>query len=297
MRFRHLYEGVRFTSYSWDYAVEDCYFGDIENYGINVLAYGNNARYIGNIFVRNWNGALLARGFSNTIQNNDFEQIGYNGTARVAGSQLVLQLTTTGGGFNISGNYFEENGDGATAGRSNIFVTGGGGGGIIAGNYMDGTCSVGACAANIDRNIRLNNTSAARIGPNTILNSVSYGIYAGGTCSGIDAAGNNTTDTISVSSCTDAFRGKLARTFSVGAGVFGAPGAVPGSVSVTETITGLNFGDEIAVAAPIAVGTNYILTAFVDSANTVRIKWTQVAGVAADPNPGGGTYTIGVTQH
>lgn len=73
---------------------------------------------------------------------------------------------------------------------------------------------------------------------------------------------------------------------------FSQPGAVPSSVDLTLTVNGAQLGDPVTVAAPVAVGTNYLLTGFVSAPNTVTIRWTQIAGAAADPDGAGGTYRV-----
>lgn len=78
---------------------------------------------------------------------------------------------------------------------------------------------------------------------------------------------------------------------------FGAPGGVPGSVDLTITVTGAALGDTVTVGAPVTVGANYVLTAFVSAANTVTVRWTQIAGGAADPDGAGGTYRVDVWKH
>ena len=78
---------------------------------------------------------------------------------------------------------------------------------------------------------------------------------------------------------------------------FSAPGAVPGSVDLTIAATGAALGDAVTVAAPITVGANYLLTAFVSAASVVTVRWTQIAGVAADPDGAGGVYRVDVWQH
>lgn len=75
---------------------------------------------------------------------------------------------------------------------------------------------------------------------------------------------------------------------------FGVPGSVPGNVDLTMTVPGATVGDSVAVGAPVVVGANYILTAFASGPNTVTVRWTQIAGAAADPDAGGGTYTVAV---
>jgi hypothetical protein len=75
-----------------------------------------------------------------------------------------------------------------------------------------------------------------------------------------------------------------------------APGAVPGSSDVTMAVTGAAIGDPVAVAAPVAVPANFILTAFVSAANTVTIRWLQYAGTATDPDGTGGTYRVVVMK-
>jgi hypothetical protein len=75
-----------------------------------------------------------------------------------------------------------------------------------------------------------------------------------------------------------------------------APTAVPGASDVTMTVTGAAIGDPVAVAAPVAVPANFILTAFVSAADTVTIRWLQYAGTAADPDDTGGTYRVAVLK-
>ena len=78
---------------------------------------------------------------------------------------------------------------------------------------------------------------------------------------------------------------------------FGTPASVPGSVTSTITVTGAALGDTVTVSSSISVPDNFILTAFVSSTNTVTVKWTQVAGAAADPDAGGATYRVDVWKH
>ena len=76
----------------------------------------------------------------------------------------------------------------------------------------------------------------------------------------------------------------------------GVPAAVPGSVDLTITVAGAALGDQPVVGAPLTVGVNYVLTAFVSAANTVTVRWTQIAGAAADPDGAGGTYKVRFLQ-
>lgn len=78
---------------------------------------------------------------------------------------------------------------------------------------------------------------------------------------------------------------------------FAAPGGVPGSVDLTIAAPGAAFGDTVTVAAPLAVGADYVLTGFVSAADTVTVRWTQVAGAAADPDGAGGTYRVDIWKH
>lgn len=73
---------------------------------------------------------------------------------------------------------------------------------------------------------------------------------------------------------------------------FGVPAAVPGSVDATIAVAGVAFGDQPIVGAPVTIGANYVLTAFVSVAGTLTIRWTQIAGAAADPDGAGGSYTV-----
>lgn len=77
---------------------------------------------------------------------------------------------------------------------------------------------------------------------------------------------------------------------------FGAPGAVPGSVDLTIPMPGAAFNDGVIVAAPVTIGANYLLTGFVSSPDLVTVRWTQIAGVPADPDGAGGTYRVYVVK-
>lgn len=78
---------------------------------------------------------------------------------------------------------------------------------------------------------------------------------------------------------------------------FAAPGAVPGSVDLTIAVPGAALGDTVSVGCPVTVGANYLLTAFVSAAGVVTVRWTQIAGAAADPDGAGGVYRVEVLQH
>lgn len=78
---------------------------------------------------------------------------------------------------------------------------------------------------------------------------------------------------------------------------FGAPASVPGSVDLSITVTGASLGNTVTIGSPVSVGVNYILTGFVSAANTVTVRWTQIAGAAADPDSTGGTYRVDVWKH
>ena len=78
---------------------------------------------------------------------------------------------------------------------------------------------------------------------------------------------------------------------------FPAPAAVPGSVDAIISVPGAAFGDTVTVGAPVAVGPNYILTAFVSAPDRVTVRWTQIAGLPADPDGAGGVYRVDVWKH
>lgn len=79
---------------------------------------------------------------------------------------------------------------------------------------------------------------------------------------------------------------------------FSAPGAVPGFTSQNVTITGVEMGDTVTVAASITAPAGFMPpVAFVSAADTVTVRWLQVTGAAADPDGAGATYTIDVFRH
>lgn len=77
---------------------------------------------------------------------------------------------------------------------------------------------------------------------------------------------------------------------------FGAPGVVPGSVTDVIAVPGAVIGDPVVVGAPVAVPLDFILTAYVSAPDVVTVKWTQVSGVAADPDGSGGVYRVTVIK-
>jgi hypothetical protein len=53
-------------------------------------------------------------------------------------------------------------------------------------------------------------------------------------------------------------------------------------------------GDPASVGSSVAVGAEFILTAFVSAPDLLTIRWTQLSGRPADPDGAGGTYRIAV---
>ncbi len=77
---------------------------------------------------------------------------------------------------------------------------------------------------------------------------------------------------------------------------FAAPGAVPGVVSNTVTVSGAVAGDKAIVTAPATYGAGFILDAFGSATDTVTVRWAQLSGAAADPDGAGGTYSVKVIK-
>ena len=77
---------------------------------------------------------------------------------------------------------------------------------------------------------------------------------------------------------------------------FSAPGAVPGVVDATVTVSGAVAGDKAIVTTPAAYGAGFILDAFGSAADTVTVRWAQLSGAAADPDGAGGTYSVKVMK-
>ena len=74
---------------------------------------------------------------------------------------------------------------------------------------------------------------------------------------------------------------------------FSAPGAVPGITSQNVTVDGVELGDVVAVAAPIAVPAGFLPpVAEVSAADTITVRWAQITGVAADPDGAGADYSL-----
>lgn len=77
---------------------------------------------------------------------------------------------------------------------------------------------------------------------------------------------------------------------------FAAPGAVPGVVDTTLTISGADVGDKCLVTAPVTYGAAFLLDGFANAADTCTIRWAQLSGAAADPDGSGGTYSVKVIK-
>jgi hypothetical protein len=76
----------------------------------------------------------------------------------------------------------------------------------------------------------------------------------------------------------------------------GTPGAVPGcSADVSLTVTGAAVGNTVFIGLPGSAVAGQVYSAWVDSADTVKIRWCQLSGTAASPVSG--TYRADVWQH
>lgn len=64
-----------------------------------------------------------------------------------------------------------------------------------------------------------------------------------------------------------------------------------------NTLTGAAFGDTVTVSADVALPANFTLQAFVSAADTVAIRWCQLAGAGADPDGAGAAYRVDVWKH
>jgi len=75
-----------------------------------------------------------------------------------------------------------------------------------------------------------------------------------------------------------------------------APGAVPGcSTDVSLTVTGAAVGNTVYIGLPGSAVAGQVYAAWVDSSDTVKIRWCQFSGTAASPVSG--TYRADVWQH
>ena len=79
---------------------------------------------------------------------------------------------------------------------------------------------------------------------------------------------------------------------------FAAPGAVPGFSDQNVTLAGVEFGDTVLVGCSITTPAGFLPpTGFVSAADTVTVRWTQISGVAANPDGTGATYQIDCWRH
>ena len=78
---------------------------------------------------------------------------------------------------------------------------------------------------------------------------------------------------------------------------FDGPSHIPQSLDRTVVVKGAAWGDTVAVGAPVSVGADYLLTAFVSGPDAVTIRWTQLAGAPSDPDGPGGLYRVDVWKH
>ena len=77
---------------------------------------------------------------------------------------------------------------------------------------------------------------------------------------------------------------------------FGVPAAVPGTVSLVVNTGEVRIGDAVDVGPPVTIGGDFLLDAWVSSDNNITVRWTQITGVASDPDGAGGTYCLYVTK-
>lgn len=79
---------------------------------------------------------------------------------------------------------------------------------------------------------------------------------------------------------------------------FAAPGAVPGFTDQVVSVSDVEMSDTVIVGAPVAPPAGFLPpVGFVSAANQITVRWAQLAGAAADPDGGGGTYNIDVFRH
>lgn len=79
---------------------------------------------------------------------------------------------------------------------------------------------------------------------------------------------------------------------------FAAPGAVPGYTDQVVGFDGAEFGDTVLVGAPVVPPAGFLPpVGFVSAANQVTVRWLQISGAAANPDGGGGSYSIDLWRH
>ena len=287
MRIRNHDKGIELTD-SILFSIENSYFGDLTSVGVEVTNLGHAARYIGNTFVRNGRYAMHLRGNAVVVLNNTFEYTGYDGKTRLRGSDRVLSLTTVDGGFVIAGNYFEENGDGATPGRSNIFVTGGGRGGVIEGNFLDAIVLTPAWTAALERNLYLHNVSAVHVRGNLMKNATTWDVVASGSSDDIMAIGNSTTKPMALP--TNAWS-RLASNVKRWTPPRMAAGA---QIITTLRVGGAKYGDAVLVAFDTDLQ-GIQLTGYVSAPDTVTVVLRNGTSGPVDlPN---GVLRVDLLQH
>ncbi len=75
---------------------------------------------------------------------------------------------------------------------------------------------------------------------------------------------------------------------------FGVPTRIPQSLDLTVPLKGAALGDPATVGSSVAVGAEFILTAFVSAPDALTIRWTQLSGPPTDPDGTGGAYRVDV---
>lgn len=205
-------------------------------------------------------------------------------------------------GVHVFGGHFERFGAYGIRFESSSYnsVTGvrfsGSNNGTIAIGFLDGGC--GPSLQNTVTASLLTNPAHdaaavyqdARSRDNTILNSLVEGSIK---------RENNSPMVVAPASLTGAARlgdeSAVAKQLSQRASLdFDRPSRIPATLELTVPVKGAELGDAVTVGAPVPVGADYALTAFVSGSNVVTIRWMQLSGSPADPDGPGGVYRVGV---
>lgn len=289
---------------TWSLVVRDSRVEYNGREGIYVGPSANEVTCSGVHFYSNYLGLYIATGSGGAVTGCSFQSNTYEGLLiwgcqgiNVAGCYFENNYPTTTG---TSGKHLNVNGDAANH-STGITVSGGyfTGGQTGIWFYFSDDCAV------LGGHF-LNQSDYAIRGPGGATNGiVVISPYVSG--AGLGAFQDGGTGNIFIGGTSQ--RGSLSKA-AIGGGQtitkhlsatatlnFAAPTAVPGSADQTITVTGASLGNTVTVGAPVTVGANYLLTAFVSAANTVTVRWTQISGAAADPDGAGGTYRVDVWQH
>ena len=279
-------ENVRVSNHATAIDFTDSWFAQVRNswfdtnpIGIDTGNAFNSTTIDNNTFLRSSTAAITsASSLSMTISNNDFEENDV--------SVAVLDISNC-EGFTSLNNHFEENGDGATAGRANIRINACEGVSIIGGR-VEGT--VTGITPDMDRGLYILDSHGVFFSGITFVSHLNDHLFVDGLSTNVRGVGNFYDDLTQITAPNDVVWNSL------GAQVNWNPATVTEFIATEVTIVGAQVGDSVAVGfddralpAGVSLYGNVIAADTVSVTIAIHPDWRRVAfdsGGVAELLPG-----------